>query len=163
MRTQLAALTAALVSVATLAPAAPAVAATAPVYAVQFLGEGRPTAMNDTGTVVGYRTDEATLMNVPLVSVDGDAWVTLPLPAGYTSAAPTDVNDAGVIVGNVNQGSTGTFRAARWTPTATGYSAALLPLAPGQTAALATGVNDSGQVVGSRAGLFGLPDGFGWM
>lgn len=163
MRTKIAALVAALVSATTLIPAAPALAATPPVYSVQFLGEGRPTAMNDTGTVVGVRTDQATLMNVPLVSVDGAQWATLPLPAGYTSATPTDVNDAGVIVGNVNQGSTGTFRAARWTPSAGGYTAALLPLAAGQTAALVTGINDNGQIVGSRAGLFGSPDGFGWV
>lgn len=163
LRSRLAAVTTVLVSAITLAPAIPAIAATPPVYSVEFLGDGIPTAMNDTGIVVGVRTDQTTLRNVPLISVGAAPWATLPLPAGYTSATPTDVNDAGVIVGNVNQGSTGTFRAARWTPSATGYTANLLPLAPGQTLALAGGINDLGQVVGSRAGLFGSPDGFGWM
>lgn len=163
LRSKLAAVTTVLVSAFTLAPAIPAIAATPPVYSVQFLGDGIPTAMNDTGTVVGVRTDQTTLANVPLISVGGSSWATLPLPAGYTSATPTDVNDAGVIVGNVNQGSTGTSRAARWTPSPTGYTAGLLPLAPGQTSALASGINDLGQVIGSRAGLFGLPDGFGWV
>lgn len=162
-RFRFSAVTAALVTAASLTPAIPALAATPPVYSVEFLGDGIPTAINDTGIVVGFRTDQTTLGNVPLISVAGSPWASLPLPTGYTSATPTDVNDAGVIVGNVNQGSTGTFRAARWTPSAGGYVAGLLPLVPGQTSALAAGINDLGQVVGSRAGLFGFPDGFGWM
>lgn len=165
-RTRLVAVVAALASAVALTPASPTshvAAAAAPAYSVTFLGDGTPTAINDTGTAVGYRLVPTTLMNAPLVSQSGAAWQVLPLPAGYTSAIPTDVNDSGVIVGNVNQGSTGTSRAARWSPVGGGWTVEVLPLAPGQTAALASGINDLGQVVGSRAGLFGSPDGFGWV
>ena len=44
-----------------------------------------------------------------------------------------------------------------------GYTAELLPLLPGELRSLGTAINDAGQIVGARAGLFGLPSGFGWM
>lgn len=134
-----------------------------PQYAVQFLGDGTPLSMNDVGTVVGYRVDVNTLINVPLVSRNGGAWEALPLPSGYVSAFATDVNDAGVVVGTAQLPAIDTRRAVRWLPSATGYTAELLPLLPGELRSLGTAINDAGQIVGARAGLFGLPAGFGWM
>jgi hypothetical protein len=134
-----------------------------PSYTVQFLGDGTPTSMNDVGTVVGTRVDQTTLRNVPLVSRNGGTWEVLPLPAGHVGGFAMDVNDAGVVVGTVEQSTIDTRRAARWTPTAGGYTVDLLPLLPGELRSLGTAINDAGQIVGVRSGLFGLPSGFGWL
>lgn len=134
-----------------------------PLYTVQFLGDGTSSSMNDVGTVVGYRVDVNTLRNTPLVSRNGGAWEVLPLPTGYLGGFATDVNDAGVIVGTVEQTTVDTRQAARWTPSTTGYSVELLPLPEGQLRTYGAAINDAGQIVGSRLGLFGLPNGFGWL
>jgi hypothetical protein len=139
----------------------PQAQAVPPSYSVQFLGNGSPVALNNVGTVVGVRNDVTTLAKTPLISEAGGAWTTLPLPAGATSAFPTDVNDSKVIVRVADM--PGGKRAVRWIKTESVYAVELLPLLPGELAAYATGINNLGQIVGARAGLLGTPYGFGWL
>lgn len=139
----------------------PQVQAVPPSYSVQYLGNGSPVALNNVRTVVGVRTDATTLAKTPLVSEAGNAWTTLPIPAGASSAFPTDINDSKVIVGVADM--PGGKRAVRWTKTGSVYMAEVLPLLPGELAAYATGINNQGQIVGARAGLLGTPYGFGWL
>jgi len=81
-----------------IAQAPPAIGADAPPsYQLQYLGVGSPTAINDSGTVVGIRVTGSYYL--PLVSSAGSAWAVLPVPAGALSTLPTDINDQGVIVG----------------------------------------------------------------
>ncbi|MCU0963210.1 MAG: Ig-like domain-containing protein, partial [Pirellulaceae bacterium] len=127
----------------------------------QFIGDGSVVALNNGDTVVGLRTNPTTGVQTPLISVAGGAWTVLPSPAGASSAFPTDVNDAGVIVGVATM-STGR-RAIRWTPAGAGYAVELLPLLPGELASYATGINNLGQIAGARAGILGTPYGFGWL
>ena len=132
-----------------------------PSYTVQFLGAGSVVAINNGNTVVGVRTNAVTGAQTPLISEDGGAWVTLPFPAGATSAFPTDINDSGVIVGVATM--SGGRRAIRWTPSGAGYAVEVLPLLSGELASYATGINNLGQIVGARAGILGTPYGFGWL
>lgn len=132
-----------------------------PSYTLQFLGEGSVVAINNSNTVVGFRTNPTNYLQTPLASVAGGAWATLPLPAGATAAFPTDLNDSGVIVGVASM-STGR-RGIRWTPNGAGYVVDVIPLLPGELANYATGINNLGQVVGARAGILGTPYGFGWL
>jgi hypothetical protein len=132
-----------------------------PSFTVSFLGEGSVVAINNVGTVVGVRTSATTGVQTPLVSEAGGPWTTLPLPAGASSAFPTDLNDAGVIVGVATLSSG--RRAIRWRPAGGGYAVDLLPLLPGEIASYATAINDLDQIVGARAGILGTPYGFGWL
>lgn len=132
-----------------------------PSFSLQFIGDGSVVALNNGDTVVGLRTNPTTGVQTPLISVAGGAWTVLPSPAGASSAFPTDVNDAGVIVGVATM-STGR-RAIRWTPAGAGYAVELLPLLPGELASYATGINNLGQIAGARAGILGTPYGFGWL
>ena len=134
-----------------------------PAYYVQFLGEGSVVAINNLDSVAGFRIDPVSGVYVPLVSVSGGAWQTLPLPAGWEGAFPTDLNNSGVIVGVATHSHVDGRRAVRWTPTESGYAVAVLPLLPGEQASYATAINDLGQIVGARAGILGTPYGFGWL
>lgn len=129
-----------------------------PSYRVQFLGSGSPAAMNNNGVVVGSTTSGTNY--APWVSVAGAPAVALPVPAGAQSVFPTDVNDAGVIVGvaytNWNP------VAVRWTPIAGGYALEELPKLPGESASYATAINNLGQIVGSRSALGYVPTSYGW-
>ncbi|MCU0270427.1 MAG: hypothetical protein MUF83_17515 [Acidimicrobiales bacterium] len=146
-----------------LAPSSAHAADALPTFTVRYLGEGTAAAISDTAIVVGSRTDATTGAPVPLVSTAGAAWRTLPLPAGWSGAFPTDVNDAGVVVGVASDVTLGGRRAVRWTPSGAGHSVELLPLLPGEVASYATAVDDAGRVVGARAGILGTPFGFGWL
>lgn len=132
-----------------------------PSYSVRFLGAGSVVAINNADTVVGLTTSATTGAQTPWISSAGAASTPLPLPAGATSAFPTDLNDAGVVVG------VATFpsgrRAVRWVPNGPNFDVDLLPLLPGEVASYATGINNLGQVVGARAGILGTPFGFGWI
>lgn len=132
-----------------------------PSYSVHYLGLGSVVALNNVNTVVGVRTDAASGVQTPLVSAAGGAWAILPSPAGATSVVPTDINDAGVIVGVASMPNG--RRAIRWTPADAGYAVELLPLLPGEVASYATAINNLGQIVGARAGILGTPYGFGWL
>jgi Bacterial Ig domain len=132
-----------------------------PSYTLQFLGEGSVVAINNSNTVVGFRSNPTNYLQSPWVSMAGNAWTSLPMPAGATAAFPTDLNDSGVIVGVASM-STGR-RAVRWTPSGAGYVIDVIPLLPGELANYATGINNLGQIVGARAGILGTPYGFGWL
>jgi hypothetical protein len=142
----------------TLAPATFAQAGP-PNYQLQYLGPGTPAAINNNGIVVGSTTDGTNYS--PWVSIGGAPWVALPVPAGATSVFPTDVNDAGVVVGvaytNWNP------VAVRWTPAGGGYTVAELPRLPGEPASYATAINNLGQIVGSRSALGYVPTSYGWV
>ena len=126
-----------------------------PSYSLQFLGDGSVVALNNVNTVVGLRTSPTTGVQIPLISVAGGAWTALPSPTGASSAFPTDLNDAGVIVGVATMSSG--RRAIRWIPSGAGYAVEVLPLLPGEIASYATGINNLGQIVGARAGILGTP------
>ena len=132
-----------------------------PSYSVQYIGTGGVVAINNVGTLAGYRTDVSSGIQTPLISVAGGTWMPLPVPVGASGAFPTDLNDSGVIVGvaNISSGR----RAVRWTPTGSGYAVEVLPLLAGELAAYGTGINNLGQIVGARAGILGTPYGFGWL
>jgi hypothetical protein len=133
-----------------------------PSYTLQFLGDGSVVAINNVNTVVGMRTNPTNAwLKIPLISVGGGSWTTLPLPAGATGAFPTALNDSGTIVGVADMASG--RRAIRWLPGTGGYTVTVLPLLPGELAAYATGINSHGQIVGARAGILGTPYGFGWL
>lgn len=131
-----------------------------PSYELQFLGSGSPTAINDTGTVVGARVSGNYYQ--PLVSSNGAPWTVLPVPAGALSTLPTDVNDQGVIVG-VSYDAAMVPKAVRWTTSGSGYSVEFLPRIAGDASSYATAVNNLGQVVGARSALGYVPNGGGWL
>ena len=85
-----------------------------PSYTLQFLGDGSVVALNNVNSLVGFRTSPTTGLQTPLISMSGAAWAVLPSPTGASSAFPTDINDAGVIVGVATMSSG--RRAIRWTP-----------------------------------------------
>lgn len=126
----------------------------APTYALQFLGPGSPSAINNTGTVVGARIIN-TQFYQPLVSVGGAPWTPLPVPAGADSVFPTDVNDAGVIVGVAY--TAWNAEAVRWRASGGGYLVEKLPKLPGDTSSYATAINNLGQIVGARRALGYVP------
>jgi len=126
----------------------------APTYALQFLGPGSPSAINNTGTVVG-----ALVVNTqyyrPLVSLGGAPWAPLPMPAGADSVFPTDVNDEGVIVGVAY--TAWNAEAVRWRLAGGRYVVEKLPKLPGDTSSYATAINNLGQVVGARRTMGYVP------
>lgn len=134
-----------------------------PAYQVQLLGDGSVVAINNLDMVIGFRTDLVSGVYVPLVSVSGGAWQTLPIPTGWEGAFPTDLNNNRVIVGVATHAHLDGRRAVRWTPNESGYAVELLPLLPGEQTSYATAINDFGQIVGARAGILGTPYGFGWL
>lgn len=131
-----------------------------PVYQLQFLGNGSPSAINNNGTVVGSRL--AGNNYSPLVSLNGAAWSALPTPANAMSCFPTDVNDSGVIVG-VSFDAQWNPTAVRWTLNKGNYVVETLPRLPGQNSSYALGINNLGQIVGSRSSLGYSPTGTGWL
>lgn len=143
-------------------PASPAQAATGlPNYQLQFLGNGSPVAINASGVVAGARLNASSNYE-PLVSSGGATWTLLPLPSGYVSVFPTDINDSGVIVG-VAYTAQWVSRAVRWLPSAGSYTVELLPLLSGDTNSYANGINNLGQIVGARGSLGYTPTGMGWL
>ncbi len=124
-----------------------------PAYDLRYLGPGSPVALNNTGIIAGARL--VADRYVPLVSVGGAAWATLPVPAGAESVFPTDLNDAGVIVGVAYTAWNPV--AVRWTPRPAGYVVEVLPRLPGDASSYATAVNDLGQIVGARRALGYVP------
>ena len=121
-----------------------------PAYEVQYLGPGSPVAINNNGVVAGARLNGSIYQ--PLVSVSGAAWTSLPVLPGAVSVFPTDINDAGTIVG-VSYNAAMNAVAVRWTPTPGGYTVAELPRLPGDASSYATAINNLGQIVGARGAL----------
>jgi len=132
-----------------------------PVYSLQFLGEGSPTAINNSNVVVGRRISGNNY--TPLVSENGAAWTVLPVPADAMSVFPTDVNDSGIIVG-VSFNTQWNPVAVRWIKDQNGnYQIGILPRLPGHNSSYATGINNLGQIIGARGSLGYVPQGTGWL
>lgn len=130
-----------------------------PVFDLQFIGSGSPTAINNSGTIIGRRTVGSNY--VPLVSVGGQPWAELPVPAGSTSSFPTDINNFDVIVGvSYTQWNP---VAVRWIRGQNGFQLEILPRINNDPASYATALNDAGQIVGSRSALGYTPTGQGWV
>lgn len=124
-----------------------------PTYHAEFLGSAvYVSAMNDDGLVVGQGT----------VGIYPRAWVAgpgkpityLPLPMGFLSSTPTDINDAGVIVGKISPYSTTNTipQPARWDPDgAGGWTVTRLDTLPGDNRGTADAINDLGDIVGTSS------------
>ncbi len=125
-----------------------------PAYQLQYLGPGSPAAINNSGTVAGARLNGSNYE--PLVSVGGGAWSSLPVLPGAVSVFPTDINDAGVIVG-VSYNAAFNAVAVRWTPAGGGYTVQELPRLPGDPSSYATAINNLGQIIGARGALGYIP------
>ncbi len=131
-----------------------------PAFDLDFLGNASPTAINNSGTVIGVRTVGSTYE--PLVSSDGLPWVTLPAPAGSMSTFPIDINNRGVIVG-VSFSPQWNPIAVRWTRGTGGYTLEILPRIANDPSSYATAINDLGQIIGARRTLGYQPTGTGWI
>lgn len=131
-----------------------------PAYELQYLGPGSPVAISNTGVVAGARLSGSSY--TPLVSIGGRAFAPLPVPAGAVSTFPTDVNDAGVIVG-VSFDAQMNPRALRWRDAGAGYAVEVLPRLPGDASSYATAINNLGQITGARRTLGYVPTGGGWL
>jgi hypothetical protein len=133
-----------------------------PNYQLQFLGTGTPTAINNSGIVIGTRLVGGSTYD-PLVSLSGSPWAVLPVPGGAMSTFPTDVNDAGVIVG-VSYDTAWNATAVRWTPAGGGYQVEILPRLAGDASSYATAINNLGQIIGARRVLGYVPaSSSGWL
>ena len=135
--------------------------ASPPSYQLQYLGPGSPVSSNNSGVVVGRKLLGSTSNYEPLVSVNGAAWVTLPVPAGAMSVFPTDVNDNGIIVG-VSFAANWNPVAVLWRPVNGGYTIEEIPRLSGDASSYATGINNLGQIIGARRTLGYAPTGSGW-
>lgn len=131
-----------------------------PAFDLDFLGNGSPSAINNSGTVVGVKTTGS--IYEPLVSSDGLPWATLPVPAGSMSTFPTDINNSGVIVG-VSFSPQWNPVAVRWTRGTGGYNLEILPRIANDPSSYATAINDLGQIIGARRTLGYQPTGTGWL
>ncbi len=133
-----------------------------PSYLLQYLGPGTPSAINNSGVVVGRLLISGTNNYQPLVSANGSSWSLLPVPSGAMSVFPTDINDHGVIVG-VSFSPQWNPVAVRWTPNGGGYTLEELPRIAGDVSSYALGINNLGQIVGARRSLAYSPTGSGWL
>ncbi len=131
-----------------------------PVFDLRFIGDGSPTAINNSGTVIGSRTVAGNY--VPLVSTDGQPWTALPVPAGSMSTFPTDINNFNVIVG-VSYSPQWNPVSVRWVAGTNGFTLEVLPRINNDPSSYATAINDAGQIVGSRSALGYQPTGQGWV
>ncbi len=138
----------------------PTVSADPPTYTAQLITPTISTisaaAMNEAGDVVG----RSTTGSGGWVSYAGAPAVFLPLPPGANYSFPSDINDAGVIVGSVGpSGSPGYGEAVAWIPDGSGgYTIQQFGTLPGDIYSDATAVNNVGDIVGySRDGMFRHP------
>jgi probable HAF family extracellular repeat protein len=100
--------------------------------------------INEAGTVVGYILDSATFYDKPIVW-SGDTVTILPLPAGYFNGFANDVNDSGVVCGQVWVHDSGVPLAFRYT----GTTYKLLPTLGGPISeGIGTRLNNAGDIVG---------------
>lgn len=126
-----------------------------PSYRLHFLGDGSPSAINETGLVVGARLVGGSTY-APLVSEDGAPWTPLPFPAGAANAFPTDVNEADVVIG-VSFDASFVGTAVRWMRSGAGWTVEVLPRLPGDHSSYASAINDRGEIVGARGTLGYVP------
>lgn len=145
----------------TLGAASPITHADPPVYTVRFVTPGMSStgaaAMNEAGDIVGPSSTGSR----GWVSHGGAPAVYLPLPPGALYSFPTDINEAGVIVGAAGPNANPDFggKAVMWTPDGSGgYTIHQFGTLPGHTTSYATAVNNLGDVIGySSNGTFRYP------
>ncbi len=151
-----------LVTVAMLAAPIMAIAQT-PRYTPTFLGPAQPGPINASAEVIGRVTVGGNLRGAVLRA--GHPIQLLPLPVGMISAVANDINDLGVVVGQVGPYYSPEFfgRAAAWYPDGRGgYSVVLLGVLPGNVISSANAVNNLGDIVGvSGNGTYRYPVYFG--
>jgi hypothetical protein len=130
--------------------AAPVMAlAQTPRYTPVFLGPAQPGPINARGQVIGRLTVAGNLRGVVMRA--GEPTQLLPLPAGMISAVANDINDDGVVVGQVGPYYSPEFtgRAAAWYPDGHGgHSVVVFGVLPGHVIGSATAVNNLGDIVG---------------
>ena len=139
---------------------APAMAiAQTPRYTPVFLGPAQPGHINAGAQVIGRLTVGGNLRGVVMRA--GEPLELLPLPAGMISAVANDINDAGVVVGQVGPYYSPEFggRAAAWYPDGHGgHTVVAFGVLPGHVIASATAVNNLGDIVGySGNGTYRYP------
>ncbi len=138
-----------LLALAVLAGAAAFAAEQPPRYAVRFFGHGTSAfALNELGDTVGWTTSGGATR----------AWVApknrplelLPLAPGYVSSAAYDINDSGLIVGNLSPATHSSLQtvACLWRRVNGQYEVQVLSGLPGQPYSAAMAVNNLGDVVG---------------
>lgn len=148
-----------------------------PLYRVIDLGDfsgggdvSVPTALNDTGKVVGW---SAARCGLDPSCGHGFIWdmasgmLELPAPTGATGPwFPHDINESGQVVGTAQLIPGDPFRAVHWASPIS--SPTVLPTLPGYNdTAIANAINDSGVVVGYLTNWVGAPiggveQGFQW-
>jgi len=125
----------------------------APVYHATFLGPGQHVAaVNDAG-LVAYRANVGPVPRAWVAGPDTPATL-LPVPFGFLSATPTDINEAGVISGSISPYQTLGFstQPAVWHPDgAGGWSVTLLATLPGDDRGTADALNDVGDILGTSS------------
>jgi len=131
--------------------ASPTRAQSPPVYHAEYLGAAvHVAAMNESGLVVG--TGSIGIYPRAWVAGPGKPLAYLPVPFGFLSSGPRDINDQGVIVGVISPYSTTAFypQPARWDPDGLGgYTVTLLLTLPGDNRGTAEAINNLGDIVGT--------------
>lgn len=121
-----------------------------PKYALRFFGADTSAfVLNEKGDVVGWWTPSGGATRAWFAAKGGPLEL-LPLPVGYTSSAAYDINDAGLIVGNVSPQSHSSLSpvAVQWRRVNGQYEVEVLGGLPGQPFSAAMAVNNLGDVVG---------------
>ncbi|MCA9284048.1 MAG: hypothetical protein KDA22_02445 [Phycisphaerales bacterium] len=128
-----------------------------PQYALHYLGEGtKIEGINAAGVITGWRLSPSPPRSF-VVGIDRP-YALLPLPPGFESSLTWDINDAGVIVGEVL--GAGQEMAAAWYPDGEGgYTVELLGALPDHEFSIAYAINNVGDIVGEsiNAGAAGGP------
>ena len=129
-------------------------AQTPPVYQAEFIGTGaHVAAMNNAGSVVYSGT--VGVVSRAYVGGPGQPGSLLLMPFGLISSEGIDINEAGVIVGNVSPWQSTGLKAypGVWNPDgAGGYLLATVPnLLPGDDRGTAGAINDVGDILGTSS------------
>lgn len=110
-------------------------------------------AINNAGQVVGaaqFLVGGNSYVQIPWTWTEADGMTPMDVPAGLTGVLPTDINDAGAIVGYGRPGYVPVY----W-PNASAPGQ-LLPLLPGHSTGGANALNEAGVIVGYSAGTSSL-------
>lgn len=136
--------------------AAPGFSQSSPRYTAQAVGVGFPIALNESGQLIGWRSEADSQR--AWISTDGGAVQLLPLPAGRTSSYANDINDSGVVVGKACDGSPCEIGSpVVWTPSLDGYRVELIGTFLGESYGELTGVNNRGDLIGVAGSSFVTP------
>ncbi|MEZ5064067.1 MAG: FlgD immunoglobulin-like domain containing protein [bacterium] len=132
------------------------VAAQTPRFTPTYLGDFLAGRINESDEMISRVTIAGA--SRAIVARPGQAYDVLPLPEGMQSSWANDINDQGVVVGQVGPFSSPEFtpQAVVWTPLGGGnYSVTPLGALPGHTVSVASAINGLGDIVGySESGGF---------